>query len=375
MNIAGIIAEYNPLHGGHAYHIEETRRRLGPDCRIVTVMSGHAVQRGDLPVMTKFARSEAALRAGADLVFELPLPSALAGAERFARGAVSVLSRLGIVTHLSFGSECGELEPLREAAALTLKSYPKHLSLAEAYPALLRDYADIFTPNNILGLEYLRALGARNSAIQPLTFARRGGAHDSDGLFSASAIRKRLLAGEPLPSGTLPDSSLEIYRREAEAGRAPIRLNETALLSYLRRLTPEDYAALPETGGGLHRRLYEAARRADSWETLIATAKTRRFTAARLRRAYLCAFFGITERLAKQEPHLRLLGIGRHGRELLRDISVPVISRPPAHRLALDAECRATDQLALCMPRPMPSGMEWKTPVMILPESGQTSGI
>lgn len=369
MKVAGIVAEYNPLHGGHVYHMEETRRRLGADCRIVVVMSGHAVQRGEMPLMTKYARTEAALNAGADLVFELPLAVSLAGAERFARGAVSILCRLGIVTHLSFGSECGDLETLREIASIDLKAYPKHLSLAEAYPALLSEHASVFTPNNILGLEYLRALKARNSAVEPLTFARTGGAHDGNGLFSASAIRKRLLAGDSVPDGALPEESADIYRRETEAGRAPIRLNETALLSYLRRLTPEDYAVLPEIAGGLHRRLYEAARRADSFDDLIATAKTRRFTAARLRRAYLCAFFGITERQSRQEPHIRLLGIGRHGRELLSQISIPVISRAPAHRLALECESRATDQLSLCMPRPAAAGLEWKTPVSVLFDS------
>ena len=119
-NVIGIVAEYNPFHNGHARLIEQTRARLGADCPVVCVMSGDFVQRGSPAVYSKFARAEAAARCGADLVLELPLPWALSSAEGFARGAVGLLGGLGVVTHLSFGSECGELEPLQRVAEALL---------------------------------------------------------------------------------------------------------------------------------------------------------------------------------------------------------------------------------------------------------------
>ena len=119
-NVIGIVAEYNPFHNGHARLIEQTRARLGADCPVVCVMSGDFVQRGSPAVYAKFARAETAARCGADLVLELPLPWALSSAEGFARGAVGLLGSLGVVTHLSFGSECGELEPLQRVAEALL---------------------------------------------------------------------------------------------------------------------------------------------------------------------------------------------------------------------------------------------------------------
>ena len=119
-NVIGIVAEYNPFHNGHARLIEQTRARLGADCPVVCVMSGDFAQRGSPAVYAKFARAEAAARCGADLVLELPLPWALSSAEGFARGAVGLLGSLGVVTHLSFGSECGELEPLQRVTEALL---------------------------------------------------------------------------------------------------------------------------------------------------------------------------------------------------------------------------------------------------------------
>jgi predicted nucleotidyltransferase len=360
MNVAGIIAEYNPLHGGHVHHIARTKQLLGPEACVVAVMSGHAVQRGDVPVLTKYARAEMAALAGADLVFELPAASALAGAERFARAGVSILRRLGIVTHLSFGAECADIGILRAAAARVPETYPKDMSLAHAYPAFAPEFARLFTPNNILAIEYLRALEAQNCPLEPIAMLRVGGGHDSGGVYSASEVRRRLFGGEAADA-SMPGYALSVYKREAALGRAPIRADGMAVLSYLRRLSPEDFEALPEMGGGLHRRLYQAARNAGSWEELIARAKTRRFPASRLRRAFFCAFFGITEADAQKEPPVRLLAIGGRGGELLRHVRATIISRAAAHKNTLVGESCITDQLALWMPKPHPAGMEWTT--------------
>ncbi|MCL2031555.1 MAG: nucleotidyltransferase family protein, partial [Oscillospiraceae bacterium] len=222
MNVAGIIAEYNPLHGGHAHHIAQTVRLLGPDTHVVSVMSGHAVQRGDVSVLTKFARAEMAARAGADLVFELPAASALAGAERFARAGVSILRRLGIITHLSFGAECADVELLRKAAARVPETFPKDISLARAYPAFAPEYAALFTPNNILAMEYLRAMRAQDCRWEPVAMPRIGGGHDGGGVYSASAVRRRLFQGGTADD-SMPGYALSLYQREAALGGAPVR--------------------------------------------------------------------------------------------------------------------------------------------------------
>ena len=362
--VCGIIAEYNPFHSGHLYHLEQTRARLGPDTRFIVVLSGHGVQRGEFPLLTKAARTEMALRAGIDLVLELPIHGAVAGAERFARAGVSILRRAG-VTHLSFGSESGELAPLQQAAEQMVAVFPKDASLARSYPQLFPKLENVFTPNNILGLEYLRAL--QGTEITAVTVKRQGSGHDDGGL-SASGLRALLRAGALLPAGALPAFSGEILSRELAAGCGPIPPwgEERAFLSYLRRLSPADFAALPEVTGGLESRLYRAAQQAGSAEALMALAKTKRFTAARLRRAFFGAFLGLTEAQALCEPPLRLLGIGQHGAELLGAIAEPVLSKAANHRDALALEARVTDQLALAMPVAQAAGGEWRERVVLL---------
>ncbi len=353
MAVAGIIAEYNPFHAGHLYHIARTRGALGADAGIVVCMSGHVVQRGEFPCATKVARAKMAVLGGADLVFELPAPCVLAGAERFARAGVALLAELGIVTHLSFGSESGDLERLLTAARDTPESYPKELSLARAMPKLFAHNAAIYTPNNILALEYLRALRALNFPMEPLTIRREGSAHD-DKQASASAIRARLSQGRRV-SVPYPD----ILEGECRARRAPIELRrlETAILSRLRALTAAEFSALPDMRGGFDDRLRKAVRSAASLNELYEAVKSKRFTHARVRRAVLCAFLGIQEQSPAPPP--RLLAIGARGEELLSKIKCPMISRPAAHRQALELESRITDQLCLAMPKPLPCGQEW----------------
>lgn len=362
MPVIGIIAEYNPLHEGHVWHIARSRILLGQDPPVVVAMSGHAVQRGELPVLTKYARARAAALAGADLVVEIPTPQSCACAERFARAGVDILTRLGVVTHLSFGSEAGELEPLEHLAELDPPDYPKDRSLASALPALRREHAALYTPNNILGIEYLRALRALGSPLVPLTVRRQGSAHD-DMEASASAFRARLFVGESvaLPQQTVLDA-------EIGAGRAPIdtALVGPAVLSRLRGLTREDWERLPEMSGGFHNRLLRAARQAGSLDELYALAKSKRFTMARVRRAVLCAFLGVTEERALQKPPLRLLAVGRRGPELLAKVPEPLISRPASHREALAFEASVTDQLCLAMPRPGACGLEWTEGVAVI---------
>lgn len=377
METAGIVAEYNPFHRGHAWHIAETRRRLGGEAPVVCVMSGHWVQRGECALADKWLRAALALDRGADLVVELPTPWAMASAESFARGAVSLLAATGVVDVLSFGSETGELAPLEEAAAaLDAPDYPERLRAALgrglSFPAARQEAAGaacLSAPNNNLGVEYLRSLRALGSTIRPLTVPRQGAGHDgpaAGGYASASELRRLLRAGrgeEAAPYLTAPWSG-EL---------ADMQHIERAVLSRLRTMGEGDWAALPDGGGaeGLPSRLAKAAREAVSLEDFYTLAKTRRYPHARLRRLALAAFLGLraAERPAAP-PYVRVLGLGGRGRALLRKMKdtcpLPVIVKPaqareldgPARTL-FESEARYTDLYGLCFPAPRPCGAEW----------------
>lgn len=377
METAGIVAEYNPFHRGHAWHIAETRRRLGGDAPVVCVMSGHWVQRGECALADKWLRAALALDRGADLVVELPTPWAMASAESFARGAVSLLAATGVVDVLSFGSETGELAPLEEAAAaLDAPDYPERLRAALgrglSFPAARQEAAGaacLSAPNNNLGVEYLRSLRALGSTIRPLTVPRQGAGHDgpaAGGFASASELRRLLRAGrgeEAAPYLTAPWSE-EL---------ADMQHIERAVLARLRTMGEGDWAALPDGGGaeGLPSRLAKAAREAVSLEDFYTRAKTRRYPHARLRRLALAAFLGLraAERPAAP-PYVRVLGLGGRGRVLLRRMKdtcpLPVIVKPaqareldgPARTL-FESEARYTDLYGLCFPAPRPCGAEW----------------
>ena len=377
METAGIVAEYNPFHRGHAWHIAETRRRLGGEAPVVCVMSGHWVQRGECALADKWLRAALALDRGADLVVELPTPWAMASAESFARGAVSLLAATGVVDVLSFGSETGELAPLEAAAAaLDAPEYPEKLRAALgrglSFPAARQEAAGaacLSAPNNNLGVEYLRSLRALGSTIRPLTVPRQGAGHDgpaAGGYASASELRRLLRAGrgeEAAPYLTAPWSG-EL---------ADMQHIERAVLARLRTMGEGDWAALPDGGGaeGLPSRLAKAAREAVSLEDFYTRAKTRRYTHARLRRLALAAFLGLTaaERPAAP-PYVRVLGLGGRGRALLRRMKdtcpLPVIVKPaqareldgPARTL-FESEARYTDLYGLCFPAPRPCGAEW----------------
>lgn len=380
MATAGIVAEYNPFHRGHAWHIARTRQTLGADTAVVCVMSGHWVQRGECALTDKWSRVALALSGGADLVLELPTPWAMASAEAFARGAVGLLAATGVVDVLSFGSETGELAPLRAAAAaLDGPDYPERLRAGLArglsFPAARQAAvgADcLASPNDNLGVEYLRALPP---GMEALTIPRRGAAHDgpaAGGFASASELRALLRAGRAAEA----DPYLPAPWSGEAASMAHI---DRAVLARLRTMDEVDWAALPDGGAaeGLPARLARSARTADSLEDFYARAKTKRYPHARLRRLALAAFLGL--RAAERPPaapYVRVLGLSGRGRALLRRMketcALPVVVKPAQAR-ALDgdaralfeAEARRTDLFGLCFPTARPCGLEWtRSPVV-----------
>ncbi len=387
MKIIGIVAEYNPFHTGHAWHIQETRRQFREETAVVAVMSGNWVQRGECAITDKWTRTEMALAGGMDLVLELPTVWSTASAEGFARGAVSLLATTGVVDILSFGSECGDLPALRALAqCLNSPDFPQALrrelgpkkSFAQcrrqaASHLLGEDTAALLDlPNNNLGVEYLRFLPPDMEAV---TIPRRGAGHDSpaegDGFPSASLLRQKLRAGEV--TGVSPFLSLP-WKGEA----ANMKHLERALVARLRSMTLAEAEALPDSGDGLAARLLYAARQTASLEELYALTKTRTYAHARVRRLALYALLGLREAdRPAAPPYIRVLGFNRRGQDVLREMNrratLP-FSVKPAHipRFSPEAQAlfaleeRFTDLYSLCFPTPRPGGLEWTTnPVVI----------
>ena len=235
METIGVICEYNPFHNGHAYHLLQSRRE-DRDEAVVCVMSGDFVQRGEAAIYSKYARAEAACRCGADVVFELPLPWALASAEGFARGAVSLLEALG-AKRLSFGTEAERLEDLDflarkliepqtlSAIRARMEAEPE-LSFAAARQRVLEELCGgsaraLETPNNILAVEYLKAIYELHSELEPMAVRRRGSAHDGAGegaLRSASELRSLLSRGESI-AAYIPREAAAVFEKDAALGR------------------------------------------------------------------------------------------------------------------------------------------------------------
>ena len=354
MNICGIVCEYNPFHKGHLYQLEESKRRLGEETVTVGVMSGDYVQRGEAAIFSKFARAEAACRCGVDLVVELPLPWALSSAEGFASGAVAILSALGC-THLSFGSESGDLEGLEALAEcllnpLTLEAVKKrmaaepNLSFAAARQLVLEEQVGkqaklIEKPNNILAVEYLKAIHRQNAAMTPITVKRCGSGHDEAGdgeIRSASELRQLLRRGEDV-SACIPAAAMAVFRRELEQGRAAVNKKdmELAVLSRLRMLDESAFLSLPDGGDGVGQRLYKAAKEEPTLDFILTAAKTKRVALSRLRRMCLAAALGIDASMAAGEPpYIRVLAANEKGRAYLRQAAgkttIPVVTKPAA---------------------------------------------
>ncbi len=392
MPTAGIIAEYNPFHLGHQYQLRALRGLLGEGCGVVAVMSGNFVQRGDFALFPKYVRAAAAVGCGVDLVLELPTAWAMAGAEAFARGGVSLMAMTGVVTHLCFGSECGDLGRLEQLAgcldseacqALLRRFLDKGMSFAAAREAaargLLGGAADCLRrPNNNLAVEYLRAIRRTGAALTPVTIRREGAAHDSEeegGAASASAIRRRVLAGEPWRHLVPPAAAAALEEAAARGlGPASIKRCEQGMLAVLRRMEREAFRPYDGGGEGLYSRFYDAVRRGADLEELLALAKTKRYPLARIRRMAMAAYLGLAPPQAP--PCLRVLAANERGRALLREMKrrgAPVLTKPadagrlgPEARRWLEEERRYTDLYLLACPGRQRPGAEYRTgPVML----------
>jgi len=369
MRAAGIIAEYNPLHYGHVYHIEHTRELVGRDTPIVCAMSGSVTQRGDLACLPKWERARAAVRHGANLVIELPAPYACAAGERFALGGVHLLNATGVIDMLSFGSECGDVDELKRAQAALEQNTDKFnslMSLGYSYAAAQAKAADFSGgANDILGLCYLKAIKTLDVDMTPVTVKRSGAGHDElseTGFLSAMEIRRRLFSGKQVDLPESPRSEL-----------ISLHAGERLVLAALRGMTVKAWAQVPDVSEGLEHRLLASARTATTLDELYMSVKTKRYTLARIRRIVLCAYLGIP-RVDALPPYIRALAFDSTGAELLKRMkkatSLPIITKPAHYRrlgdvckLFFELECNITDKIGLHYKDAHPCGQELRESV------------
>jgi len=357
MGAVGIIAEYNPLHNGHIYHMEEARRQTGADF-VVVAMSGNFVQRGEPACADKFTRAEWALRAGVDLVLEIPQCLAVASAEWYAEGAVKLLAATGVVTDLAFGVETEDLDALWRVADILDREPPAfktnlayHLRQGKSYPRAQfdalsdlniprGDVALLTQPNNILAVEYIKALRRYAPHIRAVPILRQGNAyHDTaltGPLSSATAIRQALREGNDEVLESMP---LFVSGAMKFDSQFPVVLENFGqmILYRLRSMSQEELAALPDVGEGFEQTLARAVRETSDLESFLAAIKSKRYTMARCKRIAVSALLHMQSDMAdalladRENLYLRVLGFLTGSRGLLAAMasagSAPVILR------------------------------------------------
>lgn len=384
-NFCGIICEFNPLHFGHR-EILEKASQIAP---VVCVMSGNFVQRGEPAIIDKYSRTKLALENGADLVIELPLPWACSGAEHFSEGAVFLLKSLGLSGSLLFGSECGDVSILEETADILLSQKFNDLltnevknqknSFASIREFVLTKYFGekygkvIKSSNNILGIEYIKAIKKQSADIAPLTITRVGAGHDQNAkkneFMSASEIRNLILSGAEL-SNILHPSTVKTIENLVLSEFAPCtsRNLERAILAKLRSMSISDFSLLPDLSEGLENKLFSAVKKAWSLDELYSLVKSKRYSHARIRRMIMHAFLGVTHYLPNDPPYIRILGMTDTGEKLVKSakVSIPFAVRfSDFEKLGGDClkifefEAHADDLYSLSSPKIQPCGMDY----------------
>lgn len=328
MHIIGIICEYNPLHLGHLKQLH-TVKAVFPDGATVCIMSGNFVQRGKPAIFDKIVRAKAALRCGADLVLELPVTAALSSAEGFAAEGVRLLG--GFCHSLCFGAETADAQSLTDTARCLLSTefsqtlreqLDKGLSFPAARQAALASMgldADILSrPNDILAVEYCKAILAQNSPMMPMPIRREGSYHDllaDRENPSATAVRE-LIGGHGPWQDYVPAEAADIF---SGANIFSLEAGERAILGTLRTMTDAAFEALPYGSEGLWRKLMHAARREATLEDILAATKSKRYTRSRLDRMVMCAFLRLTAQdIASPAPYARVLALNEKGRQVLK---------------------------------------------------------
>lgn len=365
MKNAAIICEYNPFHNGHKYQIEQAK--LSHDA-VVCIMSGSFVQRGDIAIFDKWTRANAALSFGCDLVLELPVCFSLNTAERFAYGGVSLADSLGIVDTLFFGSECGDIKNLTSTANI-LSNEPlevseeirKYMAEGMSHPsAKTKAYSKIIDdglikePNNILGIEYIKALKAINSTIIPQTIKRNSVSHHdltSANKFASATLIRQLLNENKDISQFVPVKYPKLVKTD--------KLNE--LLRYkLLEMSAYELSQINDVSEGLENRIKEAIKECITFDEICEFVKSKRYTLSRIRRILLSSLLGIDKNIAKNPPsYIRVLGATKKGLDLLSQIkeksTLPIITKTADYKgfnKAFDLDIYATDVYNILQNKP-----------------------
>lgn len=367
MQATGIIAEYNPFHNGHLYHIQETKRLTQQP--VIVVMSGSFMQRGEPAVLSKWQRAYCAVQGGADLVLELPCVFTLRSAEFFAKGAVQLLAATGCVNALACGTEhpqsdfeaAASLACSAEAQARLRELLQNGLSYAQAWEKILGANTAFRTPNDILALEYTKTLLQTAADIQPLYLQRTDDGYNStsigNSIASASAIRRAMADGNESWQQAVPD-----YTHAAlAAGGYNAQLLWQLLKYRLRLLTPQQLAERCEASEGIENLLSKAAD-CTSLQSALAACSSKRYTASRIRRLLLQILLDLPKAVWQQQApaYLRVLAFNNIGRQLLHRMKtsaqLPIINKlgknalcndSVAYRTQLSAEVTATDLWSL----------------------------
>lgn len=414
MRVLGLIVEYNPFHNGHLYHLEQAKSLCNADF-VLCVMSGNFIQRGEPAIVNKWARTKMALQCGVDLVIELPVPYAMSSAEFFAYGAVKILSDIGVVDYLCFGSEAADIDTFNIIAEILVnepESYKKvlkqELSKGKSFPSsreiALKSYLTkkgnnitdfdtlIGSSNNILGIEYLKAIKRLKSRITPLSIKRINNSYNSEeitgSISSATSIRKYIQTDNNQLHMVLPPNCLNILEDEFNTGRGPVYLNnyELSILSSIRKMTQEELKQLPYVSEGMENRIKDAAQASGTLDELIEKISTKRYTRTRVQRILTSLMTGLTSveldtfNKFSGPQYARVLGLNHKGRQLLSNINkitrLPIITKTanfskscnPLLRRMLEIESYSTDLYVLGYQNPLyrKAGQEFTQNVIVL---------
>ena len=395
MNICGIIAEYNPFHNGHLYHINQTK--AAGATHICVVLSSNFVQRGEPAIINKWQRTKSALLNGADLVIELPTFFSMSSAGNFAKGAVYLLNSLGCINSISFGCEDNNIESFNSIInildANKFKTlFKEQLSLGQSFAAarqkalslLALENSDIILkPNNILSLEYLYQLKLLNSSISPILIKRISAEHDSEvakGSYASASYLRSLVKNNKINEliGFMPENSFDLIKSAIDSKIAPsdISFIERAILAKLRSMNLHDFKQIPDVNEGLEHKIFSSVKSSSSLNELYSNIKSKRYAHSRIRRICLNAFLGITKPIIPEYPqYIRVLGFTKKGCKILnlakKTSSLPIItefsqikSLDKALLNSFELESQLSDIYALSLPKPMPSSLDYTTGII-----------
>lgn len=349
-NVLGIISEYNPFHNGHLYHLQESKKKAKADYT-VAIMSGNFTQRGETSIINKWSKTEMAILNGVDLVIELPVIYSISSAENFAQGAIKILDSLKIVNTISFGAETSDINILKEFADILYNEPQKYLTILDhelnkglSFPkarenALLmylngaRKYTNVLSnPNNILGIEYLKAIKKYKSNISPICIKRNKVNYNDEQIngdfASGTCIRNLISEGKYHDlKNVMPQYSYNILNNNIKNGHYVPSLDtfEREIIYNLRKMSTEQIASLADVTEGLENLIKNAADSCNTITELVSIIKSKRYTETRIKRILLYSLLGITkqEMLSSQKnsPYIRVLGFNNKGKELLSIIS------------------------------------------------------